>query len=247
VELNGSSISSKNAPQPVILGPSHIGEGTLLGWDVIIGHPAKATLLKSRDFAASQGAIIGQRCILRSGTVVYEDVIIGDDIQTAHRVVLREGVRVGNGCVFGSGTDVQTGAHLGNNVRLQIGVVISENACLGNDIFIGPGVIFTAGRFMTGALEAIGRMSFEQAAALEGKNWQGPSVMVEDDVRIGANAVILPGVRLGKGCVIGAGAVISNSVPAGATAIGNPARVVKVADPEKKSAETSVVSCNPHG
>jgi acetyltransferase-like isoleucine patch superfamily enzyme len=166
--------------------------------------------------------------------VVYEDVVIGDDIQTAHRVVLREGVRVGNGCVFGSGSDVQNGARLGNNVRLQIGVVISENARLGNDIFIGPGVVFTAGRFMTGALEASGRMSFKEAAALEGKNWQGPSVIVEDDVRIGANAVILPGVRLGKGCVIAAGAVISNSVPAGATAIGNPARVVKVADLDKK-------------
>jgi acetyltransferase-like isoleucine patch superfamily enzyme len=229
-ELTTSAPRLARAPEPVILGSSTIGAGTILGWDVIIGHPSKATLMQRRDFRDSRGAVIGERCILRSGTVVYEDVNLGNDIQTAHHVVIREGANIGDGCVFGSSTEVQINARLGRNVRLQSGVMLSENAELGNDIFIGQGVIFTGGRYMTGALEAAGKMSQAEAAAQEGTNWVGPSVIVEDEVRIGANAVILTGVRLGKGCVVGAGSVVSNNVPAGALVMGNPARILKLAD-----------------
>jgi acetyltransferase-like isoleucine patch superfamily enzyme len=214
----------------IILGPSRVGQGTLLGWGVIIGHPAKATLNEHRDFRVSRGAIVGDRCIIRSGTVIYEDTIIGNDVQTAHHVVIREGARIGDGCVFGNGSEVQIGARLGRNVRLQIGVMISENAELGNDIFIGPGVVFTAGRFMTGALEAAGKMTYAEAAAQEGGNWGKSSVIVEDEVRIGANAVIITGVRLGKGCVVGAGSVISQDVAPDSLVMGNPARVLKRAN-----------------
>ena len=214
-----------------ILGPSRIGTGTLLAWDVIVGHPSKATLLARRDFSASHGAVVGERCILRSGTVIYEDVVIGDDVQTAHHVVIREGARIGNGCVLGSGSVVREQAVLGPNIRLMEGVVISEGAELGCDIFIGPNVSFTGGRHMTAAFEAAGRMTRAEATSQEGRYWEGPSVIVEDDVRIGANAVILAGVRLGKACVVAAGAVVSTDVPPGALAAGNPARILRSARP----------------
>src|SRR3990172_8090009 len=200
---------------PNILGPSRIGEGTLLAPDVIIGHPSKATLLEHRDFSNSRGAVIGERCILRSGTVIYEEVVIGNNVQTGDYLVIRERAKIGDDCVIGNGTEIQIGAQLGRNVRLQSCVMISEGAQFGNDIFVGQGVVFTAGRAMTGALQATGRMSDEQAALMEGRYWEGPSVVVDNDVRIGANSTILAGVKLGKGCVIAAGAVVSNDVPPG--------------------------------
>jgi acetyltransferase-like isoleucine patch superfamily enzyme len=217
-----------------MLGSSRIGPGTLVADDVVIGHPAKATLADQGDFSVSQGSVVGERCILRSGTVIYEDVIIGNEVQTAHHVVIREGVRIGDGCVFGSGSVVREQAVLGRNVRLMDLVVISEGAQLGNDIFIGTNSSFTAGRYLLGAMEASGRLSHDEVAAVEGRNWDGPSVVVEDDVRIGANAVILAGVRLGKGCVVAAGAVVSTDVPPGSLAAGNPARLLKSgANPQK--------------
>jgi acetyltransferase-like isoleucine patch superfamily enzyme len=208
-----------------------VGE-TIVAADVILGHPSKDSLLKHRSFEALGEVTIGSGCILRSGTVVYETVRLGNDVQTGHHVVIREGVTIGDGSVVGGFSVVREHAHLGRNVRLMESVSISEGAELGNDIFIGPHVCFTAGRQMTGALEAAGRMTYADAAASEGKYWEGASVIVEDDVRIGANSVILAGVRLGKGCVVAAGAVVSYDVPAGAVAAGNPARLLKRPVPE---------------
>jgi acetyltransferase-like isoleucine patch superfamily enzyme len=212
---------------PRILGPRQIGIDTVMDPDVIVGYPAKARLLAERDLSHSDGALLGEHCILRSGTVIYENVILGNHVQTAHHVVIREGATIGDGCVFGNGTVVLERAILGRNVRLMDSVVVSEGAEIGNDVFVGPHVIFTAGRYMTGALEAAGRLTREEAAAREGRYWEGASVIVEDDVRIGANSVILAGVRLGTGCIVAAGSVVSNDVPPGTQVAGNPARIMR--------------------
>ena len=153
----GSYIGDIMAAQ--VLGLSTIGENTMLASDVIIGHPSKASMLAKRDFSESNGAIVGMRCIIRSGTVVYEDTVIGNGVQTAHHVVIRESVTIGDDCVLGNGSVVREGAVLGRNVRIMESVVVCEGARIADDVFIGPHVIFTAGRHMTGAMEAAGRMT----------------------------------------------------------------------------------------
>src|SRR5262245_1131875 len=108
-----------NDAQSRIIGPCRIGARTILAADVIVGHPAKSTLLRTRDLYASSGATIGEDCILRSGTVIYEDVVIGSNVQTAHHVVVREQCVIGDGCVLGNGTVIREGAVLLKNVRLM--------------------------------------------------------------------------------------------------------------------------------
>ena len=210
-----------------LIGPSRVGRATIIDSSAIIGHPAKDNLAESRSLLRSAGATVGDGCTLRSNSVVYERSTIGSHVQVAHNVVIREDVTVGDGSVFGNGTVVREGARLGKNVRLMESVVISERAVVGSDVFVGPNVSFTAGRHMTGALQASGQMSEEDAASQEGDYWKGPSVVVGCGVRIGANAVILAGVDLGDECVVAAGAVVSRNVAAGDLVAGNPARVLR--------------------
>jgi maltose O-acetyltransferase len=54
-----------------------------------------------------------------------------------------------------------------------------------------------------------------------------PPVVVEDDIWIGARVIILPGIRIGKGAILGAGAIVTRDVPPYAICVGNPARVVR--------------------
>ena len=212
---------------PRLIGTCRIGEDTLIDESAIIGHPSKAAQLTSRNFDESTGASVGNQCILRSGVVVYEDVVIGDDVQIAHGVVVREGVRIGDGCVFGNNAAVLDHARLGRNVRVMELALVCEGAVIGNDVFIGPQATMTRGRHILGAFEASGRLSQEKADEMEAEfaDPAGPSVIVEDDVRIGAGSVLLAGVRVGKGSVIAAGAVVSMDVPENHMAVGNPARV----------------------
>ena len=214
---------------PKMIGPCEIGSGTIVDDNVVIGYPGKDSLLKSRNLNESEGSRIGSNCILRAGTIIYEQSAIGDDVQFAHHVVIREGVTIGRGCVFGNGTVVREGARLGSNVRLMDGVMICEGAQISDNVFIGPNVSLTGGRFMTGAAQAAGLMSDQEARELEGRYWSGPSIVIEERAKIGSNAVLLAGIRIGRGATIAAGAVVSTDVPAGATAAGNPARLLKVA------------------
>ncbi len=56
-------------------------------------------------------------------------------------------------------------------------------------------------------------------------------ILIERHVWIGAGAIILPGVTIGEGCVVGAGSVVTKSLPAGVVAVGNPARILRKIDP----------------
>ena len=66
------------------------------------------------------------------------------------------------------------------------------------------------------------------------------TVVIEDDVLLGANSVVIEGCRVGKGAVVAAGAVVTEDVPAGAVVAGCPARVIKMKD-EKTEAKTALV------
>jgi 2,3,4,5-tetrahydropyridine-2-carboxylate N-succinyltransferase/tetrahydrodipicolinate N-acetyltransferase len=66
-------------------------------------------------------------------------------------------------------------------------------------------------------------------------------VILEDDVLIGANAVVVEGVRIGKGAVVGAGSIVLSDVPAGAVVAGNPARIIKESKDEKTESKTQLM------
>ena len=107
---------------------------------------------------------------------------------------------------------------IGANVRIGAGCTIwggpgTGRVRLGNDVMFGPEVMVTAAsyRFNDGA--PVTRQPMDEA-----------DVVIGDDVWLGGRVIVLPGVTIGDGAIIGAGAVVTRSVPAMAVAVGTPAR-----------------------
>jgi len=183
-------------------GTNSLGKGTRIFEPVTLGFPSRDRL----DQSEFTGTIIGKNAIIRSGTILYCDVTIGDDFSTGHNVLIRENTRIGNNVAIGSSTVIEGTCTLGNNIRIQSMVFIPTNTSIGNGVFIGPNSILTNDRYPPAGKPGL----------------KGP--VIEDDVTIGANVTILPGVRLGRGSAVAAGAVVTKDVPAGKLAIGSPAR-----------------------
>jgi maltose O-acetyltransferase len=105
----------------------------------------------------------------------------------------------------------------GRKVFFNYNCVVLDVAqvCIGSNVFFGPAVqIYTVNH----PLEAAARRTLTE---------QAKPVTIEDDVWIGGGAILLPGVTIGKGSVVAAGAVVSKDVPPGVVAGGNPCRVIK--------------------
>lgn len=111
---------------------------------------------------------------------------------------------VGEDCVIHSHVWIGNGVMIGNRCKIQAFSFIPQGVFIGHDVFIGPRVTFTNDRRPPSDV------------------WE--QTIVEDGVSIGAGAVIVCGVRLGTGCRIGAGAVVTKDIPAGQTWAGNPAK-----------------------
>lgn len=113
-------------------------------------------------------------------------------------------------CTIGKGSTIHSHVWIGDKVsigeraKIQAFTFIPTGVRIGNDVFLGPRVTFTNDKYPPSP------------------DWL--FTIVEDHVSVGAGAVILPGVTLGRGCKIGAGSVVTKNVPAGETWYGNPAK-----------------------
>ena len=110
--------------------------------------------------------------------------------------------------------------HLGERSYINMGATLLDNAPIriGTDVMIGPNVqIYTAAH----ALDADERIQGVETAL---------PVTIEDRVWIGGGAILLPGITIGREAIVGAGAVVTRDVPAGARVVGNPARILHARD-----------------
>jgi len=152
--------------------------------------------------------IIGDRAVIRWGTIIYADVVIGDDFKTGHSVMIREKTVIGDRVVVGTNTVIDGNVEIGSFVKLESNVYIPTHTKIGSYVFIGPGAVLTNDKYPQ-------RLRDEYEPI-------GP--ILEDSVTIGANAAILPGVRIGEGAMVAAGSVVTKDVPRWNLAVGMPAR-----------------------
>lgn len=123
-------------------------------------------------------------------------------------------VNIEYGAFFGRGDQV----HLGERSGIGINCRLHGPVRIGDGVMMGPEVlVYTDGH----RFDDVRRPMVEQGHRAPRE------VVIEDDVWIGARSIILPGVRIGRGSVVGAGSVVTKDVPECCVVAGNPARVVR--------------------
>lgn len=145
------------------------------------------------------------------------------DVQSTHigtgttiwqYVVVLPNARIGCDCNICAQVFIENDVIIGDRVTIKNGVQLWDGVRLENDVFVGPNVTFTNDKQP--------RSKQYLAAPL--------TTLVSSRASIGANATILPGLKIGQHSMVGAGAVVTRSVPANAIVIGNPARIVGYVD-----------------
>jgi acetyltransferase-like isoleucine patch superfamily enzyme len=190
-------------------GKNKIGKDARIFEPVTIGFPSRENL-NTTDFIGVQ---IGNNAVLRSGTILYCDVIIGDNFQTGHNVIIREKTGIGNDVAVGTATVIEGQCRIGNNVSIQSMVYIPTDTIIGDNVFIGPNTVLTNDRYPPTRIGGL----------------KGPRIM--QGAAIGANVTLLPGVTVGEGALVAAGAVVTKDVPARTLAIGTPAAIRQLPGP----------------
>lgn len=153
-------------------------------------------------------------------TALVESDRIGEGTRVwAYAHILRD-VPIGQNCNIGDHAFVETGASVGDNVTIKNNVSIWEGVTIEDDCFLGPSVVFTNDRFPRSQ-----RMPDAAPRYQSREGWLEETV-VEQGCSIGANAIILPGVRLGAYAMIAAGSIVSKDVPPHALMMGVPARQI---------------------
>lgn len=153
----------------------------------------------------SEPAVLGDDATVRAKTVIYADVTAGDGLDTGHGAVVREHTSLGEDVLVGTHAVVDGRSTLGSRVSLQTGAYVPSETSLGDRVFLGPHAVLTNDPY----------------PLRTGSDIEGPTV--EDDVSIGANATVLPGVTVGRGAFVAAGAVVTGDVPPERLAVGAPA------------------------
>ena len=131
----------------------------------------------------------------------------GTKIWNPHLSYISPDVVIGENCVIHPHVDIYAGVKIGNNVKIQAQVFIPSGVTIEDNVFIGPGVTFTN----------------DKNPPSHGVGWL--PTLVKRNSSIGARAVILPGLTIGEGSKVGAGSVVTKSVPDNVTVCGNPARI----------------------
>jgi UDP-2-acetamido-3-amino-2,3-dideoxy-glucuronate N-acetyltransferase len=147
-----------------------------------------------------------------------DNVSLGENSKVWHYAQIRSGAVIGDSCIIGRGAYIGTGVTLGKACKVQNYALVYEPASLGNGVFIGPAVVLTNDQFPRSVSP-----NFDLKG---GDDWEAVGVTIDDGASIGARAVCVAPVRIGKWATVAAGAVVTKDVPDFALMVGVPARRV---------------------
>lgn len=155
----------------------------------------------------SKDPVLGKKFLIRSNTVIYNDVIIGDNFKSGHNVLIREQTKIGDNVLIGTNSIIEGECTIGSDISIQSNVYIPRNSVIEDNVFIGPCACFTNDRYPV-------RVEYKL---------KGPQI--RKGASIGANTTFLSNIEIGEGAIVAAGAVVTRSVPDYYLAIGTPAKI----------------------
>jgi acetyltransferase-like isoleucine patch superfamily enzyme len=198
----------------IVLGATVVGDGSFIDSYTILGYPVRSKIMKFIQESGvsfesldeiSSGCRIGNQCIVRSNSIIYEGVTVGDEVEIGHGTLIRESVNVGRSTRIGSHTVVDGYVKIGEKVSIQTGCYLSPGTIVEDDVFLGP-------------YTTVLNDKYPPSGKLIGARICRGSI-------IGAGAMILPGVVVGEGAVIAAGSLVTRDIKPYSVAKGRPARI----------------------
>ena len=186
------SKQSKISQKKRFNGKVSIGEGGVIEAGVTLGNREDSLIA------------IGKNCLIRSGTVIYSDVRIGNNFKTGHNVLIREHTEIGDDVLIGTNSVVDGNCKIGNRVSIQTNAYITAYTTIEDEVFLGPCSVTTNDKYMRA-----------------GADLKGP--IIKRGAHIGANSTLLPGITVGERAMVAAGTVVTKAVATGATVAGVPA------------------------
>lgn len=198
----------------VVIYPNTIIRQGVEIWDhCVLGKPPTSPGCIDREFKSKyEPLIIGANSILCPHVILYTGITIGERTMLGDNCSIREECSIGNDCLIGRNVSVNYNTTIGDRTKIMDNSHITGNMAIGKNVFIGMGIV-------TSNDNNIGKMGFDEAYV------QGPKI--EDNVLIGTGANLLPNVRIGKGSIVGAGALVTRDVPPNKLVMGMPARIIR--------------------
>ncbi len=183
---------------------THIGSCSFLGSNCIIGEYLNDFIQTRQN--SEYRLEIGEHAVIRSGSIIYSDSVIGNGFQTGHQVTIREHSVFGDHVSIGTLSDIQGYCRLGNYVRLHSNVHIGQHSMVDDYVWIFPYTVLTNDPTPPSD-ELVG-------------------VHVHSFAIIATGSIILPGLEIGQDALIGAGAIVTRNVGSYKVAVGNPAKEI---------------------
>ena len=196
--------------EPVVFGSGcRVEDGVILGRRPILARTSSASRDEPGPTVLEDGCVVCAGAIVFAGARICAEAIVGDQAHIRERSILGPQSVLGRGSAIGS--DVLVGAR----VRIQTNVWLTSHTVVEDDVFVGPGVVTTNDDEM-----GRGRPSSELEAPV-----------LRRGCKVGGGVILTPGVEIGEGAFVAAGAVVTRDVPPRTLVVGVPAKTVRKVPP----------------
>jgi UDP-2-acetamido-3-amino-2,3-dideoxy-glucuronate N-acetyltransferase len=192
----------------VIHSGASIGRGVVLQDHAVVGKPPHLGPFSTAPRERPPATVLHDGVAVLAGAVVFAGAELGEGVVVGDQAHVRERTIVGAETTIGRGTAIDNDIRIGRRVRIQTNCYIAAYAAIEDDVFVAPGVVTTNDNTM----------------ARRGPEERNVGPTLRRACRIGAGAVLCPGIEVGEEAFVAAGAVVTSDVRSGAVVMGVPAR-----------------------